>query len=96
MGSVVMLSCSTHIYYMMMKVKLTNGLLQLWLKEAFIATWFKMKGETSNGALPGFWGYSCLLSLRTGSWNGHLGLTVQLQATWLWLDELAGPPTVGW
>ena len=54
-----------------------------------------MKGGTCIGAWPGFWGYPCPPSLRTYSWNGHLGHTVQLQAIWLWLDVVPGPLLVG-
>ena len=54
-----------------------------------------IKGGTGTGAWPGFRAYPCLPSLRTYSWSAHLGHTVQLQAIWLWLDQLAGPPAVG-
>ena len=54
-----------------------------------------MKGGTGTGAWPGFWGYLCLTSLRTDSWSGHLGHTIQLQAIWLWLDVVPGPLLVG-
>ena len=54
-----------------------------------------MKGGTGTKAWPRFWGYPCLPSPRTGSWSGQLGLTVQLQAIWLWLDIVLGPLLVG-
>jgi hypothetical protein len=45
-----------------------------------------MKGERVLELGPVLGGYLCLPSLRDCSWSGHLGLTVQLQVIWLWLD----------
>jgi hypothetical protein len=54
-----------------------------------------MKGERVLELGPVFRGYPYLPSLRTCSWSGHLGLTIQLQAIWLWLDVVSGPLLVG-
>ena len=54
-----------------------------------------MKGERVLELGLVFWGYPCLPSLRTCSWSDHLGLTIQLQAIWLWLDIVSGPLLVG-
>jgi len=54
-----------------------------------------MKGGTGTRAWPGFRGYPGPPSLRTYSWSGHLGHTVQLQAIRLWLDVVSGSLLVG-
>ena len=55
-----------------------------------------VKGERVLVVGPRCREYPCLLSLRTGLWTSYLGLTVQLQAIWLWLDLLSRPPHIRW
>ena len=40
-------------------------------------------------------GYSCRLSVRTGSWSGLLGQQYNFKLNGLWLDQLPGPLLVG-